>query len=184
MNRCLSTFLGTSSQRLSPKLAIKSIAACALSTALSAVFSLIFSTLAIAQDSREGQTLQVPQNVVGQPGLRSFPPSALRGKLVVLQAPEVSLDGQPARLSPGARIRGPQNELLMSAALSGQELIVNFTREPYGNIKDVWILTPAEQKQKLKTATPERNFIFSSEGNQPKTDDGKTPFNQLPVYKP
>ena len=72
----------------------------------------------------------------------------------------------------------------MSAALSGQELIVNFTREPYGNIKDVWILTPAERKQKLKTATPERNFIFGSEGNQPKTDDGKTPFNQLPVYKP
>ena len=184
MNRCFSIFLGAFSPHISTKFAIKFIAACALSTALSAVFSLIFSPLAIAQDSREGQTLQVPQNVISQPGLRSFPPSALRGKLLVLQAPEVSLDGQPARLSPGTRIRGPQNELLMSAALSGQELIVNFTRDPYGNIKDVWILTPAEQKQKLKTATPERNFIFSSEGDKPKTDDGKTPFNQLPVYKP
>ena len=153
------------------------------------VFAIIFIILgakplsASAQTEQGGATQQVPQTAIGQPGLRRFPPNALRGKMIVVQAPVITMDGKPERLSPGARIRGLRNELVLSAAIDGQEVVVNFTRESYGNVHEVWILTPEEQKQKIQSATPERNFIFSFELDKPKTDDGKTPFNQLPKFK-
>ena len=107
----------------------------------------------------------------------------MRGTLEVVQGAEVIMDGQAARMSPGARIRGPNNMLVMSGAMAGQRYVVNFTRDTFGNIHQVWVLTELEAQQKIKTATPERNFVFGSEGDKPKTDDGKTPFNQLPKYK-
>jgi len=45
---------------------------------------------------------------------RTFPDNALRGTLVVVQPPVIQLDGKTAQLSPGARIRGTNNMLLMS----------------------------------------------------------------------
>ena len=147
-------------------------------------FLLLFgSASAFAQSERENPVLDLPPPAASEPGVRRFPANALRGRLVVTQAPQLVIDGKAERLSPGARIRGPQNQLLMASALAGQNLIVNFTRESYGNVHEVWILTADEQRQKLKAATPERNFIFSSEADKPKLDDGKTPFDQLPKYK-
>ena len=78
---------------------------------------------------------------------RPFPPSAMRGILTVTQPPEVLMNGKPDRLSPGARIRGANNMLVMSGALSGQAMLVNYTREPNGSIHEVWILTDAEARQ-------------------------------------
>ena len=78
---------------------------------------------------------------------RSFPPTAVRGILTVTQPPEVLMNGKPDRLSPGSRIRGANNMLVMSGALVGQGLRVNYTREPNGNIHDVWILTDDEARQ-------------------------------------
>jgi len=75
---------------------------------------------------------------------RSFPASALRGVLIVTSPPEITLDGRATRLSPGARIHNPQNMLVMSGALLGRELIVNYTRESGGGVNEVWILTPEE----------------------------------------
>lgn len=75
---------------------------------------------------------------------RPFPAQALRGTLKVIAAPEVLLDGQPARLAPGARIRGPQNLLVMSASVTGQTLPVHYTRDFDGLLKDLWILRPDE----------------------------------------
>jgi hypothetical protein len=75
---------------------------------------------------------------------RPFPPNAVRGILTVTQPPEVLMDGKPDRLSPGARIRGANNMLVMSGALVGQAMRVNYTREPNGYIHDVWVLTDAE----------------------------------------
>ena len=43
---------------------------------------------------------------------------------MVTQPPNVTLDGQPDRLSPGSRIRGANNMLQMSGALVGQNLLV------------------------------------------------------------
>jgi hypothetical protein len=75
---------------------------------------------------------------------RTFPPTALRGILTVTQPPEVLMDGRPERLSPGARIRGANNLLVLSGTLVGQAVRVNYTREPNGAIHDVWVLTDAE----------------------------------------
>ena len=150
-----------------------------------ALLPLLWAITASAQSQDSGIVLSAPENgVVTQPGGgRSFPANALRGYLRVLQGAEVMMDGQAARLSPGSRIRGTSNTLVMPGTLVGQEYIVNFTRDTLGNVHNVWLLTELEAKQKIKTATPERNFIFASEGDKPKTDDGKTPFNQLPKFK-
>ncbi len=77
---------------------------------------------------------------------RPFPPHAMRGILTVTQPPEVLMDGKADRLSPGARIRGANNMLVMSGALMGQAMRVNYTREPNGYIHDVWVLTDAEAR--------------------------------------
>lgn len=84
---------------------------------------------------------------------RNFPTNALRGKLVVQQPPEVLLDGKTDRLSPGSRIRGTNNMLVMSGALVGQSLVVNYVRENTGLIHEVWILTSAEAAEKRATAS-------------------------------
>ncbi|HLL10700.1 MAG TPA: hypothetical protein VK570_06565, partial [Rubrivivax sp.] len=86
----------------------------------------------------------------------NFPPSALRGEITVTQPPEVALNGQPARLAPGARIRGQNNLLLLSGTLVGQRLLVHYTRDPSGNLLDVWVLTPAELARRPWPTTPEQ----------------------------
>ena len=76
---------------------------------------------------------------------RNFPASALRGELHITQPPEALLNGRPARLAPGARIRGENNMLMMSAALAGTPLVVHYTLETSGLLLDVWVLTPQER---------------------------------------
>jgi hypothetical protein len=77
---------------------------------------------------------------------RQFPKAVLRGELVVLAPPEITMDGKPERMSPGARIRGADNLLVMSGALVNQKLAVNYLREPAGQVHQVWILTEEEAK--------------------------------------
>ena len=79
---------------------------------------------------------------------RPFPQTALRGALQVTQPPEALLNGQPARLSPGARIRGADNMLQTSATWVGQRLLVHYTLDPTGLVHDVWVLTPEEAARK------------------------------------
>jgi hypothetical protein len=78
------------------------------------------------------------------PPLRPFPPKAERGVMQVTQPPELLINGKAERLSPGARIRGTNNMLVMSGALLGQSLVVKFVREPLGLVHEVWVLTEAE----------------------------------------
>jgi hypothetical protein len=87
---------------------------------------------------------------------RNFPATALRGEIVIGTAPEVALNGQLARLSPGARIRDTQNMLVMSGALQGQKFIVHYTLEPLGLIHDVWILRADEAARKPWPTTPKQ----------------------------
>ncbi len=150
---------------------------------LFAMLTLGLSTSLLAQ-SQMSEPLPVNEVVqTGVPGLRKFPDKALRGKMKVVQAPEILIDGKQERLSPGSRIRDPQQRMVMSASITNVELIVNFVRNSMGEVHEVWILNDAEIKQKLKTNTPERNFTFASEEAAPKLDDGKTPFNQLPSFE-
>jgi hypothetical protein len=114
--------------------------------------------------------------------MRQFPPAAKRGTLLVTAPPEVLLNGTSARLSPGARIKGVNNGLLMSGALVGKSVLVNYVRDGQGLISEVWLLGPEEARAERSGLETVTNFIFGSDADRPKTDDGKTPFNQLPKY--
>ncbi|MES2088908.1 MAG: hypothetical protein V4532_02820 [Pseudomonadota bacterium] len=96
---------------------------------------------------------------------RGFPAKALRGELVVTAPPEVTLNGQAARLSPGSRIHGTNQMLVMSGAIVGQKLVVNYTIENYGLIQDVWVLR-SEEAAKLwpKTAEEAAKWSFDPIG--------------------
>ena len=85
---------------------------------------------------------------------RNLPATALRGEIVVVQPPELALNGQAARLAPGARIRGPNNLTMVSGALAGQRLAVHYTLDPHGLLLDVWVLTREELARRPWPATP------------------------------
>ena len=87
--------------------------------------------------------------------VRPFPSNALRGELVVTQPPEVLLNDKPARLSPGSRIRGQNNMLVLSGAAVGQKLLVNYTLDPSGLVHDVWVLRSDEAARRPWPTTPE-----------------------------
>lgn len=93
---------------------------------------------------------------------RSFPQTALRGELTITQPPELLLNGAPARLAPGARIKGGNNLLVMSGAIVGQTLSVHYTIDTYGLVKDVWLLREDELARKPWPRTPEEaaRWIF------------------------
>ena len=116
------------------------------------------------------------------PSVRNFPKAALRGLLIVRAPPDISLNGKAARLSPGARIRNVNNNYVLSGALLGQELLVNYTRDSVGLVYEVWVLTAEEAREK-RAGLQTRNFIFGSETEAVPQDDGKTPYTQLPRYK-
>jgi hypothetical protein len=92
---------------------------------------------------------------------RNFPATALRGEIVVTQPPELLLNGKPARLAPGARIRGVDNMLVMSGAAVGQTLVVHYTRDTTGQLLDVWLLTSAELARKPWPTTPAQAAAWS-----------------------
>jgi hypothetical protein len=96
---------------------------------------------------------------------RQFPPDARRGILQVAAANVIRMDGQPDRLAPGARIRDAQNRIVLTGALVGQTLRVNYTRENAGQVHEVWILSAEEAAQKRagNNDLVQRNFRFASE---------------------
>ena len=87
---------------------------------------------------------------------RNFTAQALRGEIVFGTPPEVRLNGKPARLAPGARIRDQNNLVQLSGSLVNQRYVVNYTRDLSGQLLDVWLLTPAERaKQPWPTSAAE-----------------------------
>ena len=85
---------------------------------------------------------------------RFFTPTTLRGELVVTQHPDVLLNGQPARLAPGSRLKGENNLLVQPAGIAGQKFTVHYTVESSGLIMDVWVLNAAELANKPWPRTP------------------------------
>lgn len=123
-----------------------------------------------------------PCTATAQSILRQFPAAARRATLQVTQPPEVLINGNPARLAPGARIKSSNNLLVMSASLVGTPVLVNYVRDSQGLIHEVWILSAEEAQEKRVGMEAVTNFVFGSDADKPKTDDGKTPFSQLPKY--
>ena len=127
-----------------------------------------------------GMVLLLTTASPAQTAVRLFPSNALRGVLEVTEPPMVLINGTPARLSPGARIKGVNNLIVLSGTLVGQRVLVNYVRDGQGLLHDVWILNEQEaQRNDVGTVT---NITFESEVGQPKTDDGKTQFDPLPTF--
>jgi len=95
--------------------------------------------------------------------VRPFPANALRGLMQVTTPPLILLNGQPARLAPGARIKNTNNLIVLSASLVGQQLLVNYVTDPQGLLHEVWILTPAEAQQKRPGLDNISNIRFGSD---------------------
>lgn len=89
-------------------------------------------------------SLLAPVALHAQELKRNFPPEALRGALVLRTPSEATLNDRPVRLAPGFRMRGQNNMLAMSGGLLGAKLLVHYTLDVQGLVKDVWILTPEE----------------------------------------
>jgi hypothetical protein len=85
---------------------------------------------------------------------RVFPQNALRGTVVIGEMPEITLNGRPGRLSPGARIRDTNNMTVVPGAILGARFIVNYTIDLSGLVKDVWVLRPEEIAMRPWPATP------------------------------
>jgi hypothetical protein len=96
---------------------------------------------------------------------RNFSAKALRGEVAFVHPPEVTLNGKPARLAPGARIRDANNLLVMSAALAGRTAVVNYSLEGEGMLLDVWILTPQEIAKKPWPTTEKEAQTWSFDDN-------------------
>ncbi|MFW2356526.1 hypothetical protein [Hydrogenophaga sp.] len=106
--------------------------------------------------------ITLPLSALSQSGTRDFPAKALRGTLVVVQPPNVTMDDRATRLSPGARIYNTNNSLVLSASLLNKELVVNYTLDLRDQVQNVWILTEAEAKEKRAGYGVQRNFVFES----------------------
>lgn len=73
-----------------------------------------------------------------------IPATATLGTLQVLGWPEALLNGQPARMAPGSRIRDPNSLILPPASLSGNTYQVLYVLDPQGLIREAWLLTSNE----------------------------------------
>jgi hypothetical protein len=117
-----------------------------------------------------------------KPNIRKFPPKAVRGEMVVVAPPVISMDGKQDRLSVGARIRDINNNFVLSGPFLNQKLVVNYVRNNTGEVHEVWILNPEEAKEKRAGGT-DTVFNFGSGTPAKAVDNGKTPYDQLPAYK-
>ena len=119
-----------------------------------------------------------------KPTPREFPKNAKRGELVILTAPEIALNNQADRLSPAARVRDINNNLVLSGTLVNQTLVVNYVRDNTGLVHNVWVLNSEEIKQKMPGPPDSMlNNIRSMFDTPAVRDDGNTPYNQLPKYQ-
>jgi hypothetical protein len=92
---------------------------------------------------------------------RNFPQNALRGAIVFGAAPDITLNGQPARLAPGTRIRDMNNMTVVPGGLMGGRFLVNYTIDLSGLVKDVWVLRPEEAAKQPWPTTADQAQAWS-----------------------
>jgi len=119
--------------------------------------------LALAQDTAEDtvdattQSASAPsiptpsstqQVMVPMALARLLPPNSLRGDMRITEGQLGILNGKVAEtLAPGLRVRGPNNMLITPVLLVGKKLTVNYVRDSYGLINQMWILRDDERAQ-------------------------------------
>ena len=97
-------------------------------------------------------TLFLAQAAFAQGIVRQPPKDVRPARMAVTAPPEITLDGQADRLSPGARIRNVQNLVVMSGSLAGQTVPVVYRRDPSGMVHEVWMLTEDEYARVAQAA--------------------------------
>lgn len=98
--------------------------------------------------------------------LREFPPNTLRGTVVFGDMPTLLLNGKPALLSPGSRVRGANNMLVMAPTIVGAKLLVHYTLDVgTDRVRDIWILTPDEAAIKPWPTTLEQAQTWTWDRN-------------------
>ena len=120
--------------------------------AVTLLLPLALAAHAQASGEAPGAPVAQPLAQPGQapaPGVvtRRAPADVKPARLVVTQPPQVTLDGKPDRLSPGARIRGTNNMMMLSGSVIGQTLPVVYRRDPLGLVHEVWVLTEDEYRK-------------------------------------
>ncbi len=106
------------------------------------MFRCVLATLMAVSFLGSAAAQALPQ----QPYLkRNFTAAALRGEMVFLNPPDIRLNGQLTRLSPGSHIRNRDNLLVLSGTLVGQQATVHYTVDDITHqVMDVWLLRPEE----------------------------------------
>lgn len=81
-------------------------------------------------------------------------PKDVKPAIIAISAtpPEITVDGKPDRLSPGARIRDLNNLQVLSGSLAGKTVYTVYKRDGMGLVHEVWLLT-AEEYAKLGGTT-------------------------------
>ena len=94
-----------------------------------------------------GSLTSLSQPAAAQGIVREAPKDVRPARMVVTAAPQITIDGKPDRLSPGARIRDLNNMLVLSAGITGQDIPVVYRRDAAGMVHEAWILTPDEYRR-------------------------------------
>jgi hypothetical protein len=84
--------------------------------------------------------------------LRVFPANSKFGVLEIAIAPEIRLNGVPARLAPGSLIRNLQNMIITPNEVTGSVLVA-YTVDVLGDVLYVWILSDAEFQRERANAS-------------------------------
>ena len=94
---------------------------------------------------------------------RHFPADALRGEIEFQPTPHLQLNGQATRMAPGGHIRNARNLIVMPGSLMGETAVVNYTLDPRGMVRDVWILTDEERAKQPWPRTPQEaaRWVFN-----------------------
>ena len=79
--------------------------------------------------------------------LRTIPSDAERAAMRYVQENVIELDGRPAKLAPGIRIRDRANRII-TPTLVPPDVLVKYRRDASGAVREVWILTPQEAEQR------------------------------------
>ncbi len=74
---------------------------------------------------------------------RFIPADAPRGRFTPAQFPEVTINGKPLRLAPGARILMPNN-LTVTPNQVAANTLVRYRLDAQGLVHTVWVLSPEE----------------------------------------
>ena len=96
---------------------------------------LAFAVAATAAAHAQGIVREAPAGV--RPGIIAVTPTP----------PLITVNGQPDRLSPGARIRDVNNLLVLSGQLAGREMYAVYKRDGAGLVHEVWLLTADEYRK-------------------------------------